>query len=180
MNFEKQQKCTVTCQFLANSDEKSTEPTKFFLTEYSLGCSGYVTFNRIHCFRVFLHFSLFHDLHCLLGRQQCAVKNVEYHALCLRVTFTVVSCVVVYKECVIRWTSGSRWCLVEGVVTLLLWIQFVTVRDNGDRGESYCGKEKMLMLDDMYRSETFVSKLKQLHHLLIFLDWGKVTPTVFW
>ena len=134
--LKKQQKCTVTCQFLANSDEKSTEPTKFFLTEYSLGCSGYVTFNRIHCFRVFLHFSLFHDLHCLLGRQQCAVKNVEYHALCLRVSFTVVSCVVVYKECVIRWTSGRRWCLVEGVVTLLLWIQFVTVRDSGDRGES--------------------------------------------
>ena len=98
MNFEKQQKCTVTYQFFANIAEK----TKFSLTEYSLGCSGYVTFNRIHCFRVFFHFSLFHDLHRLLGRQQCAVKNVEYHALCLRVTFTVVSCVVVYKECVIR------------------------------------------------------------------------------
>ena len=102
MNFEKQQKCTVTCQFLANSAEKRTDPTKFFLTEYSLGGSGYVTFNRIHCFRVFLHFSLFHDLHRLLGRQQCTVKNVEYHALCLRITFTVVSCVVVYKECVFR------------------------------------------------------------------------------
>ena len=56
----------------------------------------FTTFASSSFFLCFMTFSAFSAV------KQCAVKNVEYHALCFGVTFTVVSCVVVYKECVIR------------------------------------------------------------------------------